>query len=1535
MVDANNNTLDGSQGRETRPVPYWCSENAYAKYPGDTTFNNGRIIWSGGIGYIAPNGSDDPNRRIPAFSYDSALGVTYPNLRVNSLFTGLDNTVPREWVELKEFLESPEASGYSFGEGSTLAIAQDIIWKLWTGLTFAEIAGLGAVGKTYEFVSMELYRNGGGTSSVLLDRYNYGCLDSIIYNDRFAIIGIEDAERDAIWNGAVPGICFGAGGGLSGETYLLNLISGGVNAGSAIVFGKDPNLDFRFDTIYAGASAGATLSGKQLALNIFGIGSEEPFIGPLDPNGGNLGLLDLFALLTGTNQKIITLTDGTTASIRGLDFNSPCSDSFVYGEDSTLGQWGYQVKFAPVTEDVYTPPPEVEVGCNIPTYLEYITGATAKAQGVAHPLSVVYWKGVSDNTEYQSGAVHVETGEIQEDGNPVYDRLEGMHDHLCYEIYGDDGEGTALQSRVYYPLSPVNRREYERILTENYNDSLIGYNDAFAFGATLDLKFRTGFSDAFKGAGSQGDAPISIASLGESGVINITTPESADGITGVSGVMFPYLIPVASNAFEGIAAGEGDLTISGEFNFFDGDWKPEDFEQRYGYYADGVSSGADLENDQSSPILTGTSTPFPDFRLFSWNALSRIRPLKIGPDGEFTAQPVLSSFFFNPSTEQGVDRYGIASYDDNNPNTLNLDGSLLNIDLTSYLPRALQATPPSVGLTFDFDGNEIADPIDCGSFINVARYANTLNPNADPLVNAARGLPAVKELIAQKTLGAELKALADLDPDGLISGDNQSIFRRTGNVANTSGNFYSTVGGNANFFFQTTGPFAVFESPYYLSGEQYAQKYHTTGDQPIWWEDSDINGLIIANGFITLEGLAAEIDGLLISPNFDEAWTTRSDLGFKGSPWSGVFNPDAPESNTIPGVRVALQDGLHPAMLYRLMTTDIFPSLGIDSDCESSWRSGGVPCHQIPAVLAALKDSNRVYSSYFNSTGAGFCNQFGFPVDATNIATDIGQDFFGRCLLEVGGGSPPIGGGSNVFAYGEDYFSPFSTNYSQFQNQACAGGGGDFIADPPENAALTSFGVQFAKALNLTKTNPIDVDTASPLAIRDDLFQFTGITDTIDGVNNSVITTVSEWLTDSLDSIIGYYNSYYADPKEFENVQLVSGVLTTLFGNDFTQYTATLAQGKTYKLWAIKPRCIDSWDEDCINLANEIYRIPTFRFATFASAQTVFDDSKYNPTAVAQSRLTRPTISDTLPTVGNNSTPIRMNDIVTTDGGFVGAMRTVFVEPLGKATSVLASEAQAVPRATITSTVYGRLTTVIDENGFLKDVNILTLESGEGIRVDGDENTGIITVSVDGITLGSLGDVGISGPTGGDILVYDALQQAWINLSFADVLAPYLAGFTGFTGGVAGTNFFYQQTPPESGITVGSRWMDSDTGVEYIYINDGDNFAWVQSSVETNVETPTFVYQTTVVSAPTYQALDTDYYIGVSYAGPVTITLPSDADEGKTVIVKDASGFSSYPRRNITVVGAGSDTIDNEESAIIATNNGALQFIYKNGWRII
>jgi hypothetical protein len=159
----------------------------------------------------------------------------------------------------------------------------------------------------------------------------------------------------------------------------------------------------------------------------------------------------------------------------------------------------------------------------------------------------------------------------------------------------------------------------------------------------------------------------------------------------------------------------------------------------------------------------------------------------------------------------------------------------------------------------------------------------------------------------------------------------------------------------------------------------------------------------------------------------------------------------------------------------------------------------------------------------------------------------------------------------------------------------------------------------------------------------------------------------------------------------------------------------------------------------------------------------------------------------------------------------------------------------------------------------------------------------------------------------------------------------------GTTQGSAPSKFFYTSTSP-SGVTQGDRWMDSDNGIEYIYINDGNSNQWVQPT-NTGGSNPTSIsiLATTSVTGATYAALASDYYIGVSYAGPVTITLPTNPETGREIVVKDESGNAGGgTSRRITIVGAtAAHTIDNQSSAIINLDNAGLHFIYRSGWRII
>jgi len=110
------------------------------------------------------------------------------------------------------------------------------------------------------------------------------------------------------------------------------------------------------------------------------------------------------------------------------------------------------------------------------------------------------------------------------------------------------------------------------------------------------------------------------------------------------------------------------------------------------------------------------------------------------------------------------------------------------------------------------------------------------------------------------------------------------------------------------------------------------------------------------------------------------------------------------------------------------------------------------------------------------------------------------------------------------------------------------------------------------------------------------------------------------------------------------------------------------------------------------------------------------------------------------------------------------------------------------------------------------------------------------------------------------------------------------------------------------------RYNDSKKKFEFAEVNPHD-----------------IVYNTHLVTTPTYEMDSDDYYVGVNYAGPTTITLPTTLlSSGRSIVIKDESGAAET--NPITVIG----TVDNDVGGfVIQINNGATQLIYRDGWRII
>ncbi len=129
---------------------------------------------------------------------------------------------------------------------------------------------------------------------------------------------------------------------------------------------------------------------------------------------------------------------------------------------------------------------------------------------------------------------------------------------------------------------------------------------------------------------------------------------------------------------------------------------------------------------------------------------------------------------------------------------------------------------------------------------------------------------------------------------------------------------------------------------------------------------------------------------------------------------------------------------------------------------------------------------------------------------------------------------------------------------------------------------------------------------------------------------------------------------------------------------------------------------------------------------------------------------------------------------------------------------------------------------------------------------------------------------------------------------------------------------------------VNLRWLDD---VARETISDGRWLKYDDSRkkfVFDEINPYEVIYNTTEVTTPTYTVDENDFYIGVNYAGPVTITLPTSASSGRMLIIKDEDGDAEI--NPITVLG----NVDNDAGGfIIQINNGAIQMIYRNGWRIV
>jgi len=209
---------------------------------------------------------------------------------------------------------------------------------------------------------------------------------------------------------------------------------------------------------------------------------------------------------------------------------------------------------------------------------------------------------------------------------------------------------------------------------------------------------------------------------------------------------------------------------------------------------------------------------------------------------------------------------------------------------------------------------------------------------------------------------------------------------------------------------------------------------------------------------------------------------------------------------------------------------------------------------------------------------------------------------------------------------------------------------------------------------------------------------------------------------------------------------------------------------------------------------------------------------------------------------------------------------------------------------------------------------------------------GTVSSGVDAFTV-SFTNIIVSNGTLVDSSLY---SFTWVANGKEGPQGPTGFGTGGGTSSSSSLPFFYQSAAPTaSSLTAGSRWFHSDTGVEYVYINDGDSTQWVQP---TSTIVGSLNHYTLGVTNSSYNiTLSSQYgpeYFGVSSSVTSYVYLPTNVSLGKSITVKDESGSASI--NNIYIFAYSGETIDNSTQSLISTDYGSKTLLRRNNnWWLI
>jgi hypothetical protein len=149
-----------------------------------------------------------------------------------------------------------------------------------------------------------------------------------------------------------------------------------------------------------------------------------------------------------------------------------------------------------------------------------------------------------------------------------------------------------------------------------------------------------------------------------------------------------------------------------------------------------------------------------------------------------------------------------------------------------------------------------------------------------------------------------------------------------------------------------------------------------------------------------------------------------------------------------------------------------------------------------------------------------------------------------------------------------------------------------------------------------------------------------------------------------------------------------------------------------------------------------------------------------------------------------------------------------------------------------------------------------------------------------------------------------------------------------------GGEFYYQTTPPTP-VNLGARWIDSDNGIEYVWVYDGSDYVWMQPTQLGQIR-----YQATYINVSAYSPTFAYDYYGVTYSsGICTVTLPlgtSPSDDGRSITIADEVGGISNYGRGILIVPSGVQQINGHNNILMKLERMSLTFLFRGGnWKTI